>query len=81
MSFKLKKLILSLCTVLLIVAAIAFKGFFFQNHTGITVFIAAFLVLSVLCVLWWRCPHCKKGLGRSFFGVDYCPRCGKSLDD
>lgn len=80
MTFKTKKLILSIATVLSVLAVIIFRRFFFETHTGMTALIALMLALAALSLLWWRCPHCKKGLGRLFFGVDYCPKCGKELD-
>lgn len=30
-------------------------------------------------LLYYRCPHCGKHLGRSY-GV-YCPNCGKRIED
>ena len=27
---------------------------------------------------WWRCPHCRKGLGNG--RPTYCPHCGKRIE-
>lgn len=37
------------------------------------------VALMVVLVVFWRCPHCGKQLGRDV--PKYCPHCGKRLDD
>lgn len=56
----------------------------FQNLTGryetlcLIIFLAAFLLLSTFSVYNWRCPSCKKYLGKSL-NPAYCERCGAKL--
>ena len=42
--------------------------------------IAIMLVAIVIGVLYYRCPHCGRPLGRIGDSVAYCPHCGKALD-
>ncbi len=43
---------------------------------------AVFLVIwIILFIVWWRCPHCNKHLGLSTRDINYCPLCGKELDE
>ncbi len=42
--------------------------------------IAIMLFAIVMGVLYYRCPHCSKPLGRVGEGGSYCPHCGKALD-
>ncbi len=81
MSFKIKRRILTAFTVLLVIAVIFFHEFFFGTHAGLTAFIAIMLVFTVITLIWWRCPHCRTGLGRRVLWIKYCPRCGKELND
>ena len=42
--------------------------------------IAIMLFAIVIGVLYYRCPHCGRPLGRVGEGGSYCPHCGKALD-
>ena len=42
--------------------------------------IAIMLFAIVIGVLYYRCPHCGRPLGRIGDSVAYCPYCGKALD-
>ena len=42
--------------------------------------IAIMLFAIVIEVLYYRCPHCGRPLGRIGDNVAYCPHCGKVLD-
>ena len=42
--------------------------------------IAIMLFAIVIGVLYYRCPHCGRPLGRIGEGGAYCPHCGKALD-
>ena len=42
--------------------------------------IAIMLFAIVIGVLYYRCPHCGRPLGRIGDSVAYCPHCGKALD-
>ena len=44
---------------------------------GFIVF-GALILLSVLALAFWRCPHCGKGLGS--LNTKHCPSCGKKID-
>ena len=46
---------------------------FFQMMTYLVI-----LVWFVLTVLFFRCPHCGKFLGRAL--GEYCPHCGEKLE-
>ena len=45
----------------------------FQMLTYLMVF-----ALFILTILFWKCPHCGKYLGRSI--GEYCPHCGEKLE-
>ena len=49
------------------------KSVFFQMLTYLMVF-----ALFILTILFWKCPHCGKYLGRSI--GEYCPHCGEKLE-
>ena len=42
--------------------------------------IAIMLFAIVIGVLYYRCPHCGRPLGRIGVGGAYCPHCGKALN-
>mgnify|MGYP000512560739 CR=1 FL=1 len=42
--------------------------------------IAIMLFAIVIGVLYYRCPHCGRPLGRIGEGSAYCPHCGKALN-
>ena len=42
--------------------------------------IAIMLFAIVIGVLYYRCPHCGRPLGRIGEGGAYCPHCGKALN-
>ena len=41
--------------------------------------IAIMLFAIVIWVLYYRCPHCGRPLGRIGEGGAYCPHCGKEI--
>ena len=50
-----------------------------------TVFAAAALLLVAVYIgiklLFWRCPHCGKQLGKLRLGRKYCYYCDKNVED
>lgn len=42
------------------------------------IFIVAFLFVLIFSLINWKCPACRKYLGRSFY-PNYCSKCGVAL--
>ncbi len=44
--------------------------------------IGAVALMGVFLLLFWRCPHCGKGLGQMEISskAKYCRYCGKEID-
>ena len=40
--------------------------------------IGGIIVGLTLNLCWWRCPACRRFMGRD--GGEYCPYCGKKID-
>ena len=75
---KLKKVM----SVFQILACTSLLVFLFMPINEIVFFCIGFgiLLASVIFTsIFWRCPHCKKHLGR-LGKYEYCYHCGKRLD-
>ena len=79
MSFNMKKLIIALFLVVLIVALLLFRDFLFNTSIGKIILVAYVIVYSAFCIVFWRCKHCKRPLGKLSFFSKYCPYCGDEL--
>ena len=56
---------------------VAIGGFAF-NDVMLGIGIAILFISAVFHMIFYRCPHCKRYLNRSY--GQYCPRCGKFID-
>jgi len=41
---------------------------------------AAIIAVLVLSFINWRCPACNRYLGKRFFGVRFCDKCGARFE-
>ncbi len=78
----------TLSEILCILAiACAFSLFLLEEASfffGLIVFLSIVLCCAGLAVkiMFYRCPHCRQRLPlRTFVTLDYCPRCGKWIND
>lgn len=70
-----------ICSVLLpIMLLLAMVGRAWESVILMSLCTGCFVAAVVLMLLYWRCPHCDRSLGR-LSDLKYCPYCGKSLDD
>ena len=81
MRFNLKRNLLRIFAVLLVVFFIIATKFFAESGLFISLLIAALVVYTILAIVWWRCPHCGRYLGRIPPFSSHCPHCGNELDD
>ena len=45
------------------------------------ILLIVYIIIFVLDVKYWHCPHCKKYLGgKKILVPDYCSRCGRKID-
>jgi uncharacterized membrane protein YobD (UPF0266 family) len=51
------------------------------KSTANAILFLTMLVWMLLYAAWYRCPNCKRHLGRFRFGDAYCPYCGEDLED
>ncbi len=63
-------------TFLMIIASLVI-GSLMDNQVLIYIMIAFFVIYGILYMGFWRCPECKKHLGKLF--VHKCKHCGKDL--
>jgi hypothetical protein len=49
------------------------------HRPGVALLVTGLAVVAVTQVVWWRCQHCRRYLGR-VSGRGHCPHCGQSLD-
>ena len=45
---------------------------------GVTV--GLFILAMILQVRFYRCPHCGRYIGKSFYGEANCPRCNRLIN-
>jgi hypothetical protein len=50
----------------------------FDSPAGIGLFVAALAAILIFTLQNWRCPACRKYLGKGAF-PRFCPRCGVAL--
>ncbi len=75
-----KKKVLFILMLILLLSASVF-GSVFSKEVAVLIIIPSFFVWFVLYQKWWRCPHCKRSLGRLEYGVTHCKYCGKALSE
>lgn len=80
MSLRTKKIILGV-SILLLLLAFMIVNLASVDEIVYVILVPAVLIWLLLYVMWWRCPHCGRGLGRFHFGTHYCPYCGDELYD
>lgn len=55
------------------------KSFFgMPENIAVPVFIALIVIITVFSFYNWRCPSCKKYLGKGY-NPKFCPKCGVEL--
>ena len=79
MNRSLAKLIRAVGTVLMLVLCVVFS----INHMATATIVAAVIWLVGYCVMarFLRCPHCGRLPGRDSFFAEFCPYCGKKLEE
>ena len=81
MKFSVKRNILRILAVL-VVAAFAVVVFFFEESSlGLGIVITALIAYTILCIAWWRCPHCDCYLHKLPPFSSHCPHCGNAFED
>ena len=79
MSFNMKKLIMVILAVVFIAGVLIFKDFLLDTELGNVVLVMYIIAYSAFCIVFWRCKHCKRPLGKLSFFAKYCPYCGDEL--
>lgn len=79
MNRSLAKLILVVGTVLMLILCVLFS----INHLPVATAVLAAVWLVGYCVMarFLRCPHCGRLPGRDSFFAEFCPYCGKKLEE
>lgn len=79
MNRSLAQMILVVGTVLMLVLCVVFS----INHMATATIVAAVIWLVGYCVMarFLRCPHCGRLPGRDSFFAEFCPYCGKKLEE
>lgn len=81
MSFSTKRVILISILAVYIAVIILFNRFLVESIAGNVILFVTLAIYLVLVIAWWRCPHCKRGLGRTIYlSIKYCPHCGEKLE-
>ena len=68
-----------ICAVVAIVACCLFISS--ENQLAMAVILAIYLPIAILLNYFQRCRHCGRWPRKHDFWAEYCPRCGKPLDD
>lgn len=70
---------LAVGVILLILLAVLANGSI--GVIAVCLILMAVLAVALVAVslIWWRCPHCGRHLGRDV--PKFCPHCGHQLDD
>ena len=76
MDLKTVKFILT--TTFLVIVAALIIGSFTNNQLLIYIMLAFFAIFALVYLLGWRCPECKKHLGKLV--ARRCRHCGHRLD-
>ena len=76
MDLKTVKFILT--TTFLVIVAALIIGSFTNNQLLIYIMLAVFVVFALVYLLGWRCPECKKHLGKLV--ARRCKHCGHRID-
>lgn len=80
MSFNIKRIVLGLLLIIPVLAAIILKHFLLETSLGLFILVLYLISTFTLGYFWWRCPNCKKHLGRYIDSSTHCKHCGKKLD-
>ena len=80
MKFSTKKTILFVIAFILVGAIVIFNNFFTKTIIGMAIFAAALIAYVIVCLIWWRCPHCNSYLHKLSPFADFCPFCGEKLE-
>ena len=80
LSFKTRRIILSIITAIFVVAAILFYEFFTTTELGLSILVIFLALFCALLYFWLRCPHCNKFLYKLPMFSKYCPHCGNELE-
>lgn len=76
MDLKTVKFILT--TTFLVIVAALIIGSFTNNQLLIYIMLAFFVVFALVYLLGWRCPECKRHLGKLV--ARRCKHCGHRID-
>lgn len=64
-----------------IIAMVVLMLLFRENKLAMYAVVAACCVIAVILNYFLRCPHCGAWPRKGSFFHEFCPRCGKILDD
>lgn len=79
MSFTVKKIIMLVLAAIFILALLLFQDFLLETTVGKFILFAYIIAYSIFCIVFWRCKHCKRSLGKLSMFAKYCPHCGDEL--
>ena len=80
LSFKTRRVILNIITVIFALAMILFYRFFTTTGLGVSILISFLVIFCILLYFWWRCPHCDTFFWKLPWFSKYCPHCGNELE-
>jgi hypothetical protein len=81
MSFHKKKWLLMGLGVALVLVLLLLHNILLDSYIGIGIVLFLMIGYLVLNWIWWRCPHCNAYLWKLSTFAEYCPHCGKKLEE
>ena len=79
MSRSTAKLLSTICAIAVIL--LTFVMAVYGNETGAMVVLLLYLPVAIYLSYCRRCRHCGRWPRKGDFWAEYCPRCGKKMDE
>ena len=79
MSFFTKRIIMFVSALIVVAYGIITYQFLHESTVAIAILIGLLIAYMILCLKWWRCPHCDKYLRKTPVFAKHCPHCGGEL--
>jgi len=57
-----------------------FRGFPMAEPLLLAIVVIGVVVIAIISIINWRCPACRKYLGKNLF-VEHCPKCNVPFRD
>lgn len=81
MKFKTKRIILMILAGIVVAIIAFFADRIDESPVVLGILAAIFVAYIVLCLIWFRCPHCNTYLRKISVFATHCPFCGKKFDE